>query len=194
MGVGAPRLTVTHLAHSSLGVPHCRPVAWPEPSCMCRGAASVSSVCSLLMASSSFAKFCTWLPGTGQSGTSVKRSKTMSGTTPDGFSGGTLLRRGGQCCLARKCVMFPRNLHGVAGHQHQLVSERFPVLTRHCEEQERREADVEWIVFSRILRCASREWKVWTPIQASVWNDILFIWHRARAPSLATVAHAVSWR
>ena len=51
MGVGAPRLTVTHLAHSSLGVPHCRPVAWPQPSCMCRGAASVSSVCSLLMAS-----------------------------------------------------------------------------------------------------------------------------------------------
>ena len=91
----APRLTGTHLAHAYLGVPQCRSafalaVAWPQPSCLCRGAASVSSVCSLLMASSSFAKFCTGLPGTGSSGTSVKRSKTMSGTTPDGFSGGTI--------------------------------------------------------------------------------------------------------
>ena len=71
----------------------------------------------------------------------------MSGTTPDGFSGGTLLRRGGQCRLARRCVMFQRNLHAVAGHQHQFEAERVPVLTRHCEEQERREADAEWIVF-----------------------------------------------
>ena len=55
---------------------------------------------------------------------------------------------GGQCRLARKCVMFPPSLHGVAGHQQQLKAERVPVLTRHCEEQERRKADAEWIVFS----------------------------------------------
>ena len=56
----------------------------------------------------------------------------MSGTTPDGFSGGK------QCRLARKCVMFQRNLHVVAGHHNQLQAERVPVLTRHCEEQERK--------------------------------------------------------
>ena len=29
---------------------------------------------------------------------------------------------------------------------------------------------------------------MWKPIHASVWNDIMFTWHRARARSLATLA------
>ena len=83
--------------------------------------------------------------------------------------------------------MCPRNLHGVAGHQHQLVSERVPVLTRHCEEQERREADVEWVVFFT-------NFEVREPRVEGVDTDSRLRVERHPVPSLATVAHAASWR